>query len=67
MIAAGLTGYMATVANLKDPVDNWRCAAAPLTVRLLLMMPLTSDAERLLSIYMLITDLVAQFVVTTRR
>uniref|UniRef100_A0A0E0QHR6 Pyrophosphate--fructose 6-phosphate 1-phosphotransferase subunit alpha n=1 Tax=Oryza rufipogon TaxID=4529 RepID=A0A0E0QHR6_ORYRU len=31
MIAAGLTGYMATVANLKDPVDKWRCAAAPLT------------------------------------
>ena len=32
MIAAGLTGYMATVANLKDPVHKWRCAAAPLTV-----------------------------------
>jgi len=31
MIAAGLTGYMATVANLKDPVHKWRCAAAPLT------------------------------------
>lgn len=31
MIAAGLTGYMATVANLKDPVEKWRCAAAPLT------------------------------------
>ncbi|GJN03252.1 hypothetical protein PR202_ga20675 [Eleusine coracana subsp. coracana] len=31
MVAAGLTGYMATVANLKDSVDQWRCAAAPLT------------------------------------
>lgn len=40
MIAAGLTGYMATVANLKDPVDKWRCAAAPLTVRLTLIMHL---------------------------
>ncbi|OQU80257.1 hypothetical protein SORBI_3007G101800 [Sorghum bicolor] len=31
MITVGLTGYMASVANLKDPVDKWRCAAAPLT------------------------------------
>lgn len=31
IIAASLTGYMATVANLKDPVHKWRCAAAPLT------------------------------------
>ncbi|GJN16551.1 hypothetical protein PR202_gb03570 [Eleusine coracana subsp. coracana] len=31
MVAAGLTGYMATVANLKDSVDQWRCAAATLT------------------------------------
>ncbi|KAL5647627.1 hypothetical protein ACJX0J_041982, partial [Zea mays] len=27
----GLTGCMATVANLKDPIDKWRCVAAPLT------------------------------------
>jgi hypothetical protein len=64
MIASGLTGYMATVANLKDPVDKWRCAAAPLTVRL----PLTiSYAERLLCIYLLIFYLVALSVVFTRR
>lgn len=29
---AGLTGYMATVANLKQDVSEWRCGGAPLTV-----------------------------------
>lgn len=28
---AGLTGYMATVANLKQDVSEWRCGGAPLT------------------------------------
>ncbi|XP_020103301.1 pyrophosphate--fructose 6-phosphate 1-phosphotransferase subunit alpha-like [Ananas comosus] len=31
ILAAGLNGYMATVTNLKHPVYNWRCGAAPLT------------------------------------
>lgn len=29
---AGLTGYLATVANLKQDVSEWRCGGAPLTV-----------------------------------
>lgn len=32
IIAAGLNGYMATVTNLKNPVNKWRCGAAPITV-----------------------------------
>jgi len=31
IIAAGLNGYMATVTNLKESTDKWRCAAVPLT------------------------------------
>uniref|UniRef100_A0A8R7R2U3 Phosphofructokinase domain-containing protein n=1 Tax=Triticum urartu TaxID=4572 RepID=A0A8R7R2U3_TRIUA len=31
IIAAGLNGYMATVTNLKSPVDQWKCGAAPIT------------------------------------
>ncbi|CAA0834898.1 Pyrophosphate--fructose 6-phosphate 1-phosphotransferase subunit alpha 1 [Striga hermonthica] len=31
IIAAGLNGYMATVTNLKNPVNKWRCGAAPIT------------------------------------
>ncbi|KAL1535193.1 diphosphate--fructose-6-phosphate 1-phosphotransferase [Salvia divinorum] len=31
IIAAGLNGYMATVNNLKSPVNKWRCGAAPIT------------------------------------
>ncbi|EYU36601.1 hypothetical protein ABFS82_14G283500 [Erythranthe guttata] len=31
IIAAGLNGYMATLTNLKNPVNKWRCAAAPIT------------------------------------
>ncbi|XP_050376115.1 pyrophosphate--fructose 6-phosphate 1-phosphotransferase subunit alpha [Argentina anserina] len=31
MLAAGLNGYMATVTNLKSPVNKWRCGAAPFT------------------------------------
>ncbi|KAJ4830913.1 hypothetical protein Tsubulata_039034 [Turnera subulata] len=31
ILAAGLNGYMATVTNLKNPVNKWRCGAAPLT------------------------------------
>ncbi|WVZ64266.1 hypothetical protein U9M48_013814 [Paspalum notatum var. saurae] len=31
LIAVGLNGYMATVTNLKDPTNKWRCAAVPLT------------------------------------
>ncbi|EER96517.1 hypothetical protein BDA96_02G166800 [Sorghum bicolor] len=30
IIAAGLNGYMATVTNLKDSTNKWRCAAVPL-------------------------------------
>ncbi|GLT74031.1 hypothetical protein SLA2020_458520 [Shorea laevis] len=32
ILAAGLNGYMATVTNLKNPVNKWRCGAAPITV-----------------------------------
>ncbi|KAF8406759.1 hypothetical protein HHK36_008851 [Tetracentron sinense] len=31
ILAAHLNGYMATVTNLKNPVNKWRCAAAPIT------------------------------------
>lgn len=31
VLAAGLNGYMATVTNLKNPVNKWRCGAAPIT------------------------------------
>ncbi|KAK4484015.1 hypothetical protein RD792_011228 [Penstemon davidsonii] len=31
IIAAGLNGYLATVNNLKNPVNKWRCGAAPIT------------------------------------
>ncbi|WOK95312.1 pyrophosphate--fructose 6-phosphate 1-phosphotransferase subunit alpha-like [Canna indica] len=31
ILAAGLNGYMATVTNLKHPVNKWRCGAAPPT------------------------------------
>ncbi|KAH7689375.1 Diphosphate--fructose-6-phosphate 1-phosphotransferase protein [Dioscorea alata] len=31
ILAAGLNGYMATVTNLKNPANKWRCAAAPIT------------------------------------
>ncbi|KAJ0988118.1 hypothetical protein J5N97_006474 [Dioscorea zingiberensis] len=31
ILEAGLNGYMATVTNLKSPVDKWRCGAAPIT------------------------------------
>uniref|UniRef100_A0A7C9CM01 Pyrophosphate--fructose 6-phosphate 1-phosphotransferase subunit alpha n=1 Tax=Opuntia streptacantha TaxID=393608 RepID=A0A7C9CM01_OPUST len=30
-LAAGLNGYMATVTNLKNPVNKWKCGAAPFT------------------------------------
>nr|KJB29714.1 hypothetical protein B456_005G115600 [Gossypium raimondii] len=30
ILAAGLNGYMATITNLKNPVNKWRCGAAPL-------------------------------------
>lgn len=33
ILAAGLNGYMATVTNLKNPANKWRCGAAPITVR----------------------------------
>jgi len=32
ILAAGLNGYMATVTNLKHPVNKWRCGATPITV-----------------------------------
>ncbi|KAJ6931861.1 hypothetical protein NC652_015139 [Populus alba x Populus x berolinensis] len=32
ILAAGLNGYKATVTNLKNPVNKWRCGAAPITV-----------------------------------
>ncbi|PPR94298.1 hypothetical protein GOBAR_AA26372 [Gossypium barbadense] len=32
ILAAGLNGYMATITNLKNPVNKWRCGAAPLPV-----------------------------------
>ncbi|PWZ21179.1 Pyrophosphate--fructose 6-phosphate 1-phosphotransferase subunit alpha [Zea mays] len=31
IIAAGLNGYMATVTNLKNPVNKWRCGATPIS------------------------------------
>lgn len=31
ILAAGLNGYMATVTNLKNPVNKWKCGAAPFT------------------------------------
>ncbi|KAK4753378.1 hypothetical protein SAY87_022176 [Trapa incisa] len=31
ILAAGLNGYMATINNLKNPVNKWRCGAAPIT------------------------------------
>ncbi|OVA01037.1 Phosphofructokinase domain [Macleaya cordata] len=31
ILAAGLNGYMATVTNLKNPSNKWRCGAAPIT------------------------------------
>ncbi|KAL8218358.1 hypothetical protein R6Q57_021731 [Mikania cordata] len=31
ILAAGLNGYMATVTNLKDSLNKWRCGAAPIT------------------------------------
>ncbi|KAK4428257.1 Pyrophosphate--fructose 6-phosphate 1-phosphotransferase subunit alpha [Sesamum alatum] len=34
IIAAGLNGYMATVNNLKNHVNKWRCGAAPITAML---------------------------------
>ncbi|XP_061373382.1 pyrophosphate--fructose 6-phosphate 1-phosphotransferase subunit alpha [Gastrolobium bilobum] len=30
ILAAGLNGYMATATNLKNPVNKWRCGAAPI-------------------------------------
>ncbi|XP_058113229.1 pyrophosphate--fructose 6-phosphate 1-phosphotransferase subunit alpha-like [Magnolia sinica] len=30
ILAVGLNGYMATVTNLKNPVNKWRCGAAPI-------------------------------------
>lgn len=37
IIAAGLNGYLATITNLKNPVNKWRCAAAPITVWFLVL------------------------------
>ncbi|XP_073003347.1 pyrophosphate--fructose 6-phosphate 1-phosphotransferase subunit alpha-like [Typha latifolia] len=31
ILSAGLNGYMATVTNLKHPVNKWKCGAAPFT------------------------------------
>nr|TKW32518.1 hypothetical protein SEVIR_2G172700v2 [Setaria viridis] len=31
ILATGLNGYMATITNLKDSTNKWRCAAVPLT------------------------------------
>eukprot|EP00268_Persea_americana_P015719 TRINITY_DN1736_c0_g1_i6.p1 TRINITY_DN1736_c0_g1~~TRINITY_DN1736_c0_g1_i6.p1 ORF type:complete len:618 (-),score=117.93 TRINITY_DN1736_c0_g1_i6:347-2200(-) len=31
ILAAHLNGYMATITNLKNPVNKWRCGAAPIT------------------------------------
>ncbi|KAF8657480.1 hypothetical protein HU200_060041 [Digitaria exilis] len=31
ILAAGLNGYMATVTNLKSPVNKWKCGSAPIT------------------------------------
>ena len=32
ILVAGLNGYLATVTNLKNPVNKWKCGAAPITV-----------------------------------
>jgi pyrophosphate--fructose-6-phosphate 1-phosphotransferase len=32
ILAAGLNGYMATLTNLKNPVNKWKCGAAPISV-----------------------------------
>lgn len=37
ILASGLNGYMATVTNLKNPVNKWRCGAAPITVGFLFL------------------------------
>ncbi|KAL3618410.1 hypothetical protein CASFOL_038731 [Castilleja foliolosa] len=34
IIAAGLNGYLATVTNLKNPANKWKCGAAPITAML---------------------------------
>ncbi|MFS8006146.1 putative diphosphate--fructose-6-phosphate 1-phosphotransferase [Helianthus anomalus] len=34
ILATGLNGYMATVTNLKNPSNKWRCGAAPITAML---------------------------------
>ncbi|KAJ4763288.1 Pyrophosphate--fructose 6-phosphate 1-phosphotransferase subunit alpha [Rhynchospora pubera] len=34
ILAAGLNGYMATVTNLKNSVNHWKCGAAPFTAML---------------------------------
>ncbi|KAL6571974.1 hypothetical protein OROMI_012932 [Orobanche minor] len=34
IIAAGLNGYMATVTNLKNSVNKWKCGAVPITAML---------------------------------
>ncbi|ONM19006.1 Pyrophosphate--fructose 6-phosphate 1-phosphotransferase subunit alpha 2 [Zea mays] len=31
IVAARLNGYMATVTNLKNPVNKWRCGATPIS------------------------------------
>ncbi|XP_010527650.1 PREDICTED: pyrophosphate--fructose 6-phosphate 1-phosphotransferase subunit alpha-like [Tarenaya hassleriana] len=31
ILAAGLSGYMATITNLKNPINKWRCGATPIT------------------------------------
>ncbi|KAH6799803.1 Phosphofructokinase family protein [Perilla frutescens var. hirtella] len=34
IIVSGLNGYMATVTNLKNPTNKWRCGAAPIAAML---------------------------------
>ncbi|KAL4579152.1 hypothetical protein LXL04_015289 [Taraxacum kok-saghyz] len=34
ILAANLNGYMATVTNMKNPCNKWRCGAAPITAML---------------------------------
>ncbi|KAI5430402.1 hypothetical protein KIW84_034835 [Lathyrus oleraceus] len=31
ILAAGLNGYMATVTNLKNPLNKWKCGSAPIS------------------------------------
>ncbi|KAI5442959.1 hypothetical protein KIW84_011844 [Lathyrus oleraceus] len=31
ILAVGLNGYMATITNLKNPVNKWKCGAAPIS------------------------------------